>query len=132
MMTKILATQFFDERIATLFPEQFDIISEDVEQMARHCNRLNEGQIIILTKNRSINAAARTLADKVKDKTILLVSLENSPESEDVSSLMNLGAAIAFAQTLSLGIYIIHNNKYYYWNEIVMETDKNYLSQAVA
>lgn len=131
MFTKILAAELYDERIAALFPQQFTIVPADDEQIARICNRMDESQIILLKRPESIPGTAKLLADKIRDKTIILVSVENPMEQSSIEELMNLGAALAFAQTLAIGTYVVQNNKCYHWNEMPMNTTP-YTNQAVA
>jgi L-asparaginase len=61
---------------------------------------------------------ASLLADKVKDKTIVLTGAMIPIKFGSSDGLFNLGSALAFAQTLPAGVYIAMNGRYFQANKV--------------
>jgi len=61
---------------------------------------------------------ARTIAEKVKDKTIVLTGAMIPITFGSSDGLFNLGSALAFVQTLPPGVYIAMNGRYFHWNNV--------------
>jgi L-asparaginase len=61
---------------------------------------------------------AKLLAGKVKNKTVVLTGAMIPIKFGSSDGLFNLGSALAFAQTLPLGIYIAMNGRYFHWDNV--------------
>jgi L-asparaginase len=54
----------------------------------------------------------------VKNKTVVLTGAMIPYKFGSSDGLFNLGAALAFVQTLPNGIYISMNGKYFHWDNV--------------
>ena len=61
---------------------------------------------------------AKILAEKIKNKTIVLTGAMIPYKFGSSDGLFNLGSALAFVQTLPTGVYIAMNGKYFNWNNV--------------
>jgi L-asparaginase len=67
---------------------------------------------------------ARVLAQKIPDKTIVLTGAMVPYKFGSSDGLFNLGSALAFVQTLSSGVYIAMNGRYFKWNNVQKNKQK--------
>ena len=58
------------------------------------------------------------LADKIKNKTVVLTGAMIPYKFGSSDGLFNMGSALAFVQTLPHGIYIAMNGRYFHWNNV--------------
>jgi L-asparaginase len=61
---------------------------------------------------------AKVLAEKVKDKTIVLTGAMIPIKFGSSDGLFNLGSALAFVQTLPHGVYVSMNGRYFIWDNV--------------
>ncbi|MBU0528145.1 asparaginase, partial [bacterium] len=61
---------------------------------------------------------AKLLGNSIKDKTIILTGAMTPYTFGSSDGLFNLGSAIAFVQTLPIGVYIAMNGRYFKWNNV--------------
>ena len=61
---------------------------------------------------------ARMLAEKVHGKTIVLTGAMIPYKFGSSDGFFNLGSALAFAQTLSAGVYVAMNGRYFSANNV--------------
>ena len=90
----------------------------DRELIAHQCNQCEEDQIIITHGTDTMSETARLLAEKVKDKTIVLTGAMIPIKFGSSDGLFNIGSALAFAQTLPPGVYVAMNGRYFHWNNV--------------
>lgn len=108
-----------DVNIRTLMMiDSLDMTDEDREIIAHNCLQCDEDKIIITHGTDTMVKTAKLLAEKIKDKTILLTGAMIPYKFGSSDGLFNLGAALAFVQTLPNGIYIAMNGKYFNWNNV--------------
>jgi len=89
----------------------------DRETIAENCVKTNENRIIITHGTDTMVDTARILAEKVKDKTIILTGAMIPYKFGGSSDgLFNLGSALSFVQLLPAGIYIAMNGRYFGWD----------------
>ena len=61
---------------------------------------------------------AAVLAEAVKNKTIVLTSAMIPYKFGSSDGFFNLGAALAFVQTLAPGVYISMNGRWFNWDNV--------------
>ncbi len=61
---------------------------------------------------------ARLIAQNVSGKTIVLTGAMIPYKFGSSDGLFNLGSALAFVQTLSPGVYIAMNGRFFSWNNV--------------
>lgn len=99
-----------------LMIDSIDLTYEDRELIAFNCQKSAEDKIIITHGTDTMVETAEVIAKAVKDKTIVLTGAMIPYKFGSSDGLFNLGAAIAFVQTLPHGVYISMNGKVFTWN----------------
>ena len=89
---------------------------QDRELIAINCEKDIFDKIVITHGTDTMVETAKVIANRVKDKTIVLTGAMIPYKFGSSDGLFNLGAAIAFVQTLPNGVYIAMNGRYFYWN----------------
>lgn len=92
------------------------LTDDDRELIAMNCKKAAEDKIIITHGTDTMVETAKVIAEKVKDKTIVLTGAMIPYKFGSSDGLFNIGAAIAFVQTLPAGVYIAMNGKYFNWD----------------
>lgn len=86
---------------------------EDREIIAQNCLKAKEDKIIITHGTDTMVETAKYLAQKVKNKTIVLTGAMVPYTFGSSDGMFNLGCALAFVQTLRPGVYIAMNGRYF-------------------
>ena len=108
-----------DVNIRTLMMiDSLEMTDEDRDIIAHNCVQCEEDKIVITHGTDTMVETAKTLAEKISDKTIILTGAMIPYKFGSSDGLFNLGAALAFVQTLPVGIYIAMNGKYFNWNNV--------------
>ena len=84
----------------------------------RQAAEAKEKRIIITHGTDTMAETARLLAKKIKDKTIVLTGAMIPYKFGSSDGLFNLGSALAFVQTLSKGVYVVMNGRYFDANNV--------------
>jgi L-asparaginase len=98
--------------------DSLEMTDEDRELIAYQCINCDENKIVITHGTDTMADTARMLAKKVKDKTVILTGAMIPIKFGSSDGLFNLGSALAFAQTLSPGIYVAMNGRYFNWDNV--------------
>ncbi len=98
--------------------DSLEMTNEDRELIAHQCNQADEDKIIITHGTDTMSDTAKLLAEKVKGKTIILTGAMIPIKFGSSDGLFNLCSALAFAQTLSHGIYAAMNGRYFNWDNV--------------
>lgn len=98
--------------------DSLEMTDHDRELIAHHCNQCEENKIVITHGTDTMSETAKVLAEKVKDKTIVLTGAMIPIKFGSSDGLFNLGSALAFAQTLPAGVYIAMNGRYFNWDNV--------------
>lgn len=96
--------------------DSIDLTDSDRELIANNCLKAEENRIIVTHGTDTMVETAEIIAQKVKDKTIVLTGAMIPYKFGSSDGLFNLGAAIAFVQTLEPGVYISMNGRYFNWD----------------
>lgn len=96
--------------------DSLDMSKLDRELIAGNCNKTTEDKIVITHGTDTMVDTATLLAEKVKDKTIVLTGALIPIKFGSSDGLFNLGSALSFVQTLPAGVYIAMNGRYFSWN----------------
>lgn len=86
--------------------------------IAHQCKSCDETQIVVTHGTDTMSETAKVLAEKVKDKTIVLTGAMIPIKFGSSDGLFNLGSALAFAQSLPPGVYVAMNGRYFNWNNV--------------
>lgn len=101
-----------------MLKDSLEMTAADRELIAASCNASSEQRIVITHGTDTMTETARFLAEKVKDKTIIITGAMIPIKFGSSDGLFNLGSALAFAQSLSHGIYIAMNGRYFDWDNV--------------
>ena len=93
--------------------DSLEMTDIDRDLIARHCEEADEDQIIITHGTDTMAETATVLSQKIKNKTVVLTGAMIPYKFGSSDGLFNLGSAIAFVQSLSPGVYVAMNGKYF-------------------
>jgi len=98
--------------------DSLEMTDEDRELIVHQCKQCNESQIVITHGTDTMELTARVLAEANINKTIILTGAMIPIKFGSSDGLFNLGSALAFAQSLPLGVYIAMNGRYFTWDNV--------------
>jgi len=90
----------------------------DRSLIAHQCHSCDETKIVVTHGTDTMSETAKVLAEKVKDKTIVLTGAMIPIKFGSSDGLFNLGSALAFAQSLPHGVYVAMNGRYFHWDNV--------------
>ncbi len=115
-----------DIQIKTLMmKDSLDLTTEDREAIANACATCEPNQILIthgtdtMVETATHLAAAKGLEHKV---VVLMGAMIPYTFGTSSDGFFNLGSGLAFAQTLTPGVYIVMNGRWFPWDDV----QKNY------
>ena len=91
--------------------DSLEMSDDDRELIAEHCIKSPEDKIIITHGTDTMADTARVIAERAKDKTIVLTGAMVPYKFGSSDGLFNLGSAMAFVQTLPSGVYVVMNGR---------------------
>lgn len=98
--------------------DSLEMTDQDRDLIAHQCDNCEENKIVITHGTDTMADTAKVLAEKVKNKTIVLTGAMIPIKFGSSDGLFNLGSALAFAQTLPAGIYVAMNGRYFHWDNV--------------
>jgi L-asparaginase len=108
-----------DVQIRTLMMiDSLDMTETDRNLIAENCIKASEDKIVITHGTDTMANTARVLAEKVKNKTVVLTGAMIPIKFGSSDGLFNLGSALAFVQTLPHGAYVSMNGRYFSWDNV--------------
>jgi L-asparaginase len=104
--------------------DSLEITKGDQEIILKACQDAKEDKIVITHGTSNMEKTAEFLGKEIKDKTIVLTGAMVPFVFSNTDALFNMGAALAFVQTLPYGVYISMNGKYYNWDNVMKDTKR--------
>lgn len=98
--------------------DSLDMQASDREAVASSCAAAVEERIVITHGTDTMVETATALARSVKGKTIVLTGAMIPYKFGSSDGLFNLGAALAFVQTLPHGVYVAMNGRHFSWDNV--------------
>lgn len=98
--------------------DSLEMTDNDRNLIVHQCNNCEEKQIVISHGTDTMADTAAILGQQVTDKTIILTGAMIPIKFGSSDGLFNLGSALAFAQTLSAGVYVAMNGRYFTWDNV--------------
>ena len=100
--------------------DSLEMTEEDRELIVYQCNHCEEDHIVITHGTDTMAETAAVLAQNLQatDKTIVLTGAMIPIKFGSSDGLFNLGSALAFAQSLSPGVYVAMNGRYFHWDNV--------------
>ncbi len=93
--------------------DSLEMTDDDRDLIIHQCINADEDKIIITHGTDTMTQTAELLAEKIKDKTIVITGAMIPYKFGSSDGLFNLGSAIAFVQTLPKGVYIAMNGLHF-------------------
>ena len=98
--------------------DSLEMTDEDRDLIMHQCIKCEEDQIIITHGTDTMADTAKVLAEKIKNKTIVLTGAMIPIKFGSSDGLFNLGSALALAQTLPAGVYVAMNGRCFNWDNV--------------
>jgi len=120
-MREILALgrAHIDVNIRTLMLiDSLDMADADRQNILDNCKSVEEDKIIITHGTDTMTTTAEWLAKEHLEKTVVLTGAMIPFKFGSSDGLFNLGAALAFVQSLPHGVYIAMNGRYFHYNQV--------------
>jgi len=109
-----LARCKLDIEIRTLMMiDSLEMTAADRDLIVEQCRATPEARIVITHGTDTMAETARTLADQVTGKTVIVTGAMIPYKFGSSDGLFNLGSALAFAQVLEPGVYVAMNGRCY-------------------
>lgn len=109
--------------------DSLDMTDTDRELLLHNCKNAPEDKIIITHGTDTMALTAAYLAKATLTKTIVITGAMIPYKFGSSDGFFNLGAALAFAQTLPNGIYVAMNGRYYHWDNVVKNKKTGYFEE---
>lgn len=91
--------------------DSLEMTEGDRSLIAHQCQSCEESQIVVTHGTDTMSDTAKVLAERVKNKTIVLTGAMIPIKFGSSDGLFNLGSALAFAQSLPPGVYVAMNGR---------------------
>jgi L-asparaginase len=98
--------------------DSLEMTDDDRELILVHCRKAKESRIVITHGTDTMEETARLLGRSIANKTIVLTGAMVPYKFGSSDGLFNLGSALAFAQSLSPGVYIAMNGRCFVWDNV--------------
>ena len=110
--------------------DSLEMTQKDIEKIIDECKKTKSSRIVITHGTDTMVNTAIKIAEKIKNKTIVLTGAM-IPYAFGSSSdgFFNLGSALSFAQTLQNGVYIAINGQYFDYDNVRKNTTKGYFER---
>lgn len=114
-----LARCKIDVKIRTLMMiDSLDMTDYHRNIILEKCKNSKEKKIIITHGTDTMTETAQYLGKEIKDRTIVLTGALIPYAFGSSDGLFNLGSALAFVETLSPGVYIVMNGRYFNYDNV--------------
>ena len=108
-----------DVKIDTLMMmDSLEMTNKDRKAIVNSCNKCDMDQIIITHGTDTMINTAKYVADQNLDKTIVFTGAMIPIDFGSSDGLFNLGSAMGFVQSLSSGVYIAMNGRYFEYDKV--------------
>lgn len=106
-------------RVRTLMMiDSLDMTEADRELITYNCRICEEKHVLITHGTDTMVQTAKILAEAELEKTIVLTGAMVPYRFGSSDGFFNLGSALAFAQILPNGVYIVMNGRFYHWDNV--------------
>ena len=110
--------------------DSLEMTKKDIEKIIDECKKTKSSRIVITHGTDTMVNTAEKIAEKIKNKTIILTGAM-IPYAFGSSSdgFFNLGSALSFVQTLENGVYIAINGQYFDFDKVEKNKLKGYFEK---
>lgn len=108
-----------DTELRTLMMvDSLEMNDSDRELILHNCRTVPEDKILLTHGTDTMELTAQFLAKEQLPKTIVITGAMIPYKFGSSDGFFNLGAALAFLQTLPHGVYVAMNGRYYNWDNV--------------
>jgi L-asparaginase len=97
-----------------LMIDSLEMTAKHRQMIASFCKKKKKKNIVITHGTDTMEKTAQYLSKNISNKTIVLTGAMVPYKFDSSDGLFNLGCALAFVQTLSPGVYVAMNGKYFH------------------
>ena len=110
--------------------DSLEMTQKDIEKIIDECKKTKSSRIVITHGTDTMVNTAKKIAEKIKNKTIVLTGAM-IPYAFGSSSdgFFNLGSALSFVQTLENGIYIAINGQCFDYDKVEKNKLRGYFEK---
>ena len=110
--------------------DSLEMTKKDIEKIIDECKKTKSSRIVITHGTDTMVNTAKKIAEKIKNKTIVLTGAM-IPYAFGSSSdgFFNLGSALSFVQNLKNGVYIAINGQYFDYDKVEKNKLKGYFEK---
>ena len=101
-----------------MLKDSLEMVDADRMEITKRCIDSSEEEIIITHGTDTMVETGKILAQRVKDKIVVLVGAMVPYAFGGSDALFNLASAITAVQLLPYGIYVTMNGKTFRWNNV--------------
>ncbi len=98
--------------------DSLEMTDNDREVILHTCKSVPEDRILITHGTDTMEVTAKYLAAAQLEKVIVITGAMIPYKFGSSDGFFNLGAALAFVQTLPNGVYVAMNGRYYTWDNV--------------
>jgi len=109
--------------------DSLDMTDADREVILHNCRSASENQILITHGTDTMTETAAFLAKASLQKTIVLTGAMIPYKFGSSDGFFNLGSALAFLQTLPVGVCVAMNGRYYDWDNVRKNKKTGYFEE---
>ena len=91
--------------------DSLEMTQKDIEKIIDECKKTKSSRIVITHGTDTMVNTAEKIAEKIKNKTIVLTGAMIPINFGSSDGLFNLGSALGFVQSLQYGVYIAMNGR---------------------
>ncbi len=125
-----LGRSLVSTRIETLMMKDSLVMTDaDRDLIAKKCVTAKEKNIVITHGTDTMETTARYLAPRVLDKTIILTGAMVPYKFGSSDGQFNLGSALAYAQVLPAGVYVVMNGRFFQWDNVRKNKKAGYFEE---
>jgi L-asparaginase len=119
-----MARSRLDVKVRTLMMvDSLEMTDTDRELIADNCLDAPEPHIVITHGTDTMVETAQVLAERVRDKTIVLTGAMIPIAFGSSDGLFNLGGALTVVQVLPAGVYVTMNGRVFTWDNVRKNPD---------
>jgi L-asparaginase len=104
--------------------DSLEMDAEDRQVVLQQCRKSRGDRIVVTHGTDTMEVTARLLGEAIADKTIVLTGAMIPFAFGSSDGLFNLGAALAFAQSLPHGVYVAMNGRCFRWDRVRKNRDR--------
>ncbi len=99
--------------VTIMLKDSLEMTDADREVLSQYVARLGEKRVVITHGTDTMPETARYLSKRIKGKTIVLTGAMVPYAFGSSDGLFNLGAALAFVQSLPEGVFVAMNGRWF-------------------